>query len=437
MTWVARRKARALGPALDERRAWYSARTSRAERESVQLEALNREWNRLLRDVPYHGEQRDRLGLPETFESIEEFLDRVPPTDRGAVQRHRDAMSSRSRPADWTRMTGGSTAAPVQLPAWREELRHTSVDLWFARTWFGVRRDSRLFQIWGHSHLLGRGWRGRVNALKRRVSDRLLGYLRFSAYDLRPEVLRGAGLELLRFAPEYVLGYSVALHALARANEDRAERFRALGLKVAIATAEAFPHPDARGTVERVLGCPVAMEYGAVECGVVAHEHPEGGYRSFWRTFLLEAESSGTGRHLLRLTSLYPRAFPLVRYEIGDEIELLEPNVRREWSIDRFHRVVGRCNDYVEIDGAMIHSEAFAHAVRPCEAIRGFQVVQGSRGLRIRYTAPAELGAGEVEAILERLRKIRPALGAARLERVESLPQTVAGKTRMVVQEAE
>lgn len=435
MTWIGRLRARALDPAIRAREAGYAVSLDRSGRESIQLEALNREWARVLGDVPYHAAVRRRLDLPDTFRSLAEFVERVPRTTRDDVQRHGHEMASRSRPADLFQMTGGSTAQPARLPAWRSEGKRAAADLWLGRSWYGVRPDSRLFQIWGHSHLLGSGLQGRVNAVKRRVKDAALGYRRFSAYDLRSEALRQAGQELLTFAPEYVLGYSVALDLLAQANEDRTARFRSLGLEVAIATAEAFPDSGARERVARVLGCPVAMEYGAVECGVLAHEHPEGGYRAFWRSFLLEAERSGEGHHLLRVTTLTPRCFPLVRYELGDEIEPEDPRQDHEWAIARFRRVIGRSNDYLPIDGSLIHSEAFAHAVRPCPLVRGFQVVKRGNALRIRYTAEADLDPRSTEEIKERLRRIHPSLGGAILERVGRLPQTVAGKTRMVIVE--
>ena len=435
MTWAGGIRAHKLAAALRERAAAYAATPERAAREAIQLETLNREWARILQDVPYYVEARQRLDLPGSFGSLEEFLDRVPPANREAVQRHGTEMTSHARLSEWVRMSGGSTAQPVRLPAWRSELQDTALDMWLARSWYGVRPDSRLFQIWGHSHLLGSGWRGRVNAVKRQIADRLLGYHRFSAYDMRPDVLRQAGDALLAHRPDYMIGYSVALHQFARANQDRAEPFRAAGLRVVIGTAESFPGEEARVAVARLFGCPVSMEYGAVETGVMAHEHPDGGYRAMWRSFLLEAERSGDGRHLLRVTTLHPRCFPLVRYEIGDEIELDEPDRPREHSIAHFRRVAGRCNDYLEVEGAMIHSEAFAHAVRPCPAVTGFQIVQGPAGARLRYTADAALDETATNGIRERLRRVHPALGPLPFERVERLPQTVAGKTRMVVVE--
>ncbi len=435
-TLVGRLRSRFHESEIEARARAYQDEMDLASQQAVQLEMWNTEWRRVLADIPYYQELQQRHHLPVRFRSWEEFSEVVPPTTRELLQHHKNTMTSRSRRHDFMRMTGGSTAAPVQMPAWKSELAHGHPDAWVARGWYGVTPSSRLFLIWGHGHLLGSGLRGRINGHRRRLQDRLLGYHRFSAYDLQPAMLRKAGRALLEFQPDYLLGYSVALHLFGQENRDLLGPFRSLGLKVVIGTAENFPTSDAPGLLHELFNCPVAMEYGSVETGVMAHTHPEGGYRVFWRSYMLEAERTSGDYHLLRVTSLYPRAFPLVRYEIGDEVELRDPSPAYAGAIHSFKRVVGRCNDYVSLpDGALIHSEAFSHAVRPCAEIRSFQVVQARGAIRIRYTAAKPLSATVESEIRGRLSKVHPSLNHLVLEQVEQLPQTVAGKTRMIATE--
>ncbi len=434
MTLAGRIRARGYRAALERRAAEEAAEVAAPERGAVQLELLNREWARVLSECPYFTRLREERGLPERFDSLADFAARVPPTTRSDVQAHGHEMASRSRAPDAVRMTGGSTSAPVQIPAWKSEARFVGPDMWVGRSWYGVGPADRLVLLWGHSHLLGSGLPARLRARLRELDDWLLGYRRISAYDLSPAAMRRAGDELLRFRPDWVLGYSVALDTFARANGERAGAFRDLGIRVVVGTAEAFPSPEARQRVGELFGCPVAMEYGAVETGVLAHTHPTGGYRVFWRTNLLEAPGEGLRRPLL-VTSLRPRSFPLVRYEIGDEVDLHaehEPGL----GLARFERVAGRCNDYVDLpDGAQVHSEAFSHAVRPCAAVRGFQVVQKGPDLRLRYAAERLLDSGEESEIRRRLGVVHPELAGISFERVGSLDQTVAGKTRMILRQ--
>ncbi len=432
MTLVGALRARLYERKLREHAAAVGAVPSSAEREATQIEALNREWARVSAECPFYARLREERRLPRAFGSLGEFAERVPVASREAVQREGAGMASRARRADAVRMTGGSTSQPVRFPVWSSETAFTRYDRWVARGWYGITPASRLFLLWGHSHLLGTGLPGWVRARRLELADRLVGYARFSAYDLRTEAMRRAGDALLRFRPDYLVGYSVALGVFARVNEDRARELRALGVRAVFATGEAFPSDEAPKRLEDLLGCPLAMEYGSVETDIIAHTHPEGGYRAFWRTYLIEALGAGE-RGRVVITSLYPRAFPLVRYDMGDEIELA-PGAGPGPGVASFARVAGRCNDYVPLrSGALVHSELFSHAVRPCAAVRGFQVVIGSDAVRIRYTAECALDAADASGVRERLARIHPELAGVELERVDDLEHTVAGKTRMVV----
>ena len=248
---------------IDELRAAYSAPRSEQERLEAQLALWNAEWRRILATVPYYRELQQRRNLPVRFGSWQEFTTEVPATCRSAVQENTQAMTSTERPQQITRKTGGSTAEPVQIPGWRSENSRTRYNTWLGRSWYGVSPSSRLFLLWGHSHLFGTGIGGWFHRRRREVVDRMLGYRRFSAYELRSEALRRAAEELIEFKPEYLIGYSVALDLLARANRDRREELRRLGLKVVIGTAECFPATDSVASLEDLFGCPVAMEYGA------------------------------------------------------------------------------------------------------------------------------------------------------------------------------
>ena len=433
MALIADLRKRRYAPEIRRRAEEYAASPADADgRARIQLDLLNREWERVGREVPYYAGQVASGRLPRSFGSLREFAESVPLVGRPEVREHGTAMTSAGPNADFFRMTGGSTSEPVQLPAWSSEQDHTRPDMWLGRSWFGIDPSSRLFLLWGHSHLLGTGIAGQLRALKVAASDRLLGYLRFSAYDLRREKLREAASAILAHRPAYMIGYSVALDLYARANEDRGAELRTLRLRAVVGTAESFPSPDSVRRLEDLFGCPVTMEYGAVETGLMAHGHPEGGHRAFWRSYLLEAVEGPPGKRIV-VTSLYPRKFPLVRYDMGDEVDAGEPLGTGE-GLAKFSRIVGRCNDAVILpDGAVIHSEVFTHAVRPCRDIAAYQVVQSGEDLRIHYLSSVPLSPEIEEGIRARLVKVHPWLAMVSLDRVPSLERSIAGKTPMVV----
>jgi phenylacetate-CoA ligase len=436
MSYLIRRlRSLRLRSALEEQRDFYATSRRPDEIRAWQLKQLNQLWTTISRRIPFYAALTREGKAPQHFQSWEEFREVMPITDRAVVQRHGAKLIDHSRSADFLRTTGGSTSEPVQLPAWHSELAHGNKDVWLARSWFDIDPSDKLFLIWGHSHQLGRALRGKFNALRREAKDSLLGYHRWSAYDLSEDAMRRAGEALLKFRPAWLVAYSVALDHFAQVNTCWAREFRALNLKAAIATAEAFPRADSARRIVDAIGCPVAMEYGAVESGPIAHQRPDGRFQIFWRHWFIEGVPSAQmpGAFEIFITSLYSRCFPLVRYRIGD---LISEDPDAPQFAQTFSRVIGRCNDYIALsDGASIHSEAFTHAVKECETVARFQVVQMANGkIYFRYV-PAADGATDESEIRRRLELIHPALRDIEVQKVASLPQTIAGKTRTIERE--
>lgn len=433
MSLTGRLRGRRLARALAAARAFYEREWTPQGIREWQLAALNRLWSGLLQDSGYYAELAGRHDLPPAFASLGEFRRMVPVLERGTLRAHREAMvCGGARPQYW-RVTGGSTAEPLRLPARRSEDRDAEGELWYGRAAWGVRPADRLWLLWGHSHLLGAGLRGRLERGRRQLKDRLLGYRRCSAYALGEAALREAARGLLEFRPRWVLGYAVALDRFARVNADQRHRFHALGLKVAMATGESFPDADSRARIAAVLGCPVAMEYGAVETGPIAQEFPDGELHVYWRRHLLDGlpwAQRPEAREVL-VTCLAPRLLPLVRYRLGD---LVAGDPQAPGFAQRLHAVVGRCNDVLELGGgARVHSEAFSHVVRGFEVIAGYQVEQRRDGaITLRYVAARDLSPAEGARVRARLARVHPALAGVRIERVPRLEPTVAGKTRRI-----
>lgn len=432
-------RSRTYAEDIAKRAETYNSGFGRDERLALQLEAWNREWQKIRVSVPYFQRLSAEFNLPSEFHSWQDFLARMPVMTKATIQAHHEALSSLEKAPDRLRATGGSTAEPITIPSWNSEERATKYDTWLGRSWYGISPSSRLFMLWGHSHLLGSGVSGYINAQRRKLYDRLLGYRRFSAYDLQPAALSAAARELIRYRPDYIIGYSVALYLFARLNNGLRKDLSALGLKAVIATGESFPAEDSAAMLQDLFNCPVAMEYGSVETSLIAHTHPDNNYRVFWMSNFVEAERTDSGNTGLtvRITSLYPRCLPLVRYEIGDDVELADGSLDYEFGVDTFKRVIGRCNDFVSLpDGSVIHSEAFTHAVRSCSSINGYQVLERGPNISIHYTALANLANTQVEEIRNRLRKVHPDLVKVTFTKVDRLKQTIAGKTLMVIKES-
>jgi phenylacetate-coenzyme A ligase PaaK-like adenylate-forming protein len=119
---------------------------------------------------------------------------------------------------------------------------------------------------------------------------------------------------------------------------------------------------------------------------------------------------------------------------VGD---LISGNPNDEHFMQEFETVTGRCNDLVLLrDGGVVHSEAFTHAVKEISSIAGFQVIQADTGdITLRYIGPKPMRSSEIAEMRQRLNRIHPDLADICIARVESLGQTMAGKTRRILRE--
>ena len=395
-----------------------------------QLAKFNRCWEVIQRNIPYYAALVEKNMAPRQFENWESFLQTVPVADRPFIYKNLPELADRTQPPDSFRVTGGSTAEPVSLPAWRSETAETERNEWVGRSWYGIGPEEASFRLWGHSHLLGKGWRGWVNARKREIKDMLLGIERISAYDLSDAALIRAFQKLQSSDASYMVGYSAALDRLARVALG-AGLVNRTPLKTVVATSESFPLADSRQVIEEALRAPVAMEYGSVETGVMAHTRPNDGYHVFWLSYFIEAlEPAPQGGYRVRVTSLYPRAFPLLRYDLGDAIALEKPC----FGVKHFPEVLGRTNLFLELDsGERIHPEALSHAVKGIGPVSGYQMIQQDNVCTLFLTALAPMVPEQIAEIRTRLGKISPRLAATEIRVTDRLEQTRAGKTPMII----
>ncbi len=103
-----------------------------------------------------------------------------------------------------------------------------------------------------------------------------------------------------------------------------------------------------------------------------------------------------------------------------------------------FERLQGRVNDMVVLeDGTAVHSVAVFHCTHQEPAVLNIQMVLEDEGVRILLVTREEIDGALEGRIRHRLGQISPLLAEARIERVEDLVTTRAGKRRWVVDSRE
>lgn len=289
-----------------------------------QTETFNGLWLQWSRDHPFYRMWKERHALPDAISSTAD-LEKWPPLTKADIQDHVELVMPRGYRGPRI-STGGSTGRPIELPVSGDLADRRYARLYLGRGWWGIEPLMNQVTFWGHSHLFGTGWTGRLREYRRRLADWISDTIRFNAYDMTPDRLQHHASELRRHAPEFMHGYTSCLFKLARhISETGAPTGNLSRLKAVILTSETITEAD-RDLVSAVFGAPVVSEYGMAEIGGIAYSRPErDGLSVFWHDVICTVPDPGAERGgLLRVTELIDQPFPLVNYATDDRVRICE-----------------------------------------------------------------------------------------------------------------
>lgn len=210
-----------------------------------------------------------------------------------------------------------------------------------------------------------------------------------------------AGLNALQ--PTILMGYSSFLAHLAL--EARAGRLRIAPRRV---TAISEPLlPETRAAIDDAWGAPIANGYGMSEgattgcCGHSTHLPDD--------LCLLEPVDHagqpvavGTPAARVYLTNLYNPVLPLIRYEVTDEITILDGPCPCGSPLRRIADPQGRLDDiFTYPEGVTVHPHVFRSLLGRRHEIVEYQVRQTPRGAAVEIVSPSPLDTSPIERELQ------------------------------------
>jgi phenylacetate-CoA ligase len=302
-----------------ERTQWLPEEELRAYQEDRLRETLDRAFSK----VPYYRNLAGRLGLRREDLRTAEDLARLPLLRKDTVR-----TSGRLLTADdahrfsprWY-ATSGTSGRPLRFCL---DARANSLEFvyyWRHWSWGGYHLGDSFAEISSHyflerPHLADRP--GRYQPHLRRL---LLNGNRISR-TAAPAMAKF----LIRRRPRFLKGTASALYFFALSLSEAGcavPEFRCIFSTGEVLTAM---HRD---KIRSTFGAPVLDSYGHMERTVAVSQCPRGGYHVNSDYGLLQVEDlrpNPNGGFLGRVvgTTLYNRAMPLIRYDVGDEIELAE-----------------------------------------------------------------------------------------------------------------
>lgn len=193
---------------------------------------------------------------------------------------------------------------------------------------------------------------------KERLKDFLANRVRFPVFDLSDKKLYEILNEFKKKKFEYINGYTSSLVIFAKFLIDRNIVLKDIcpSLKVVFPTSEVVDNID-RNYMERGFGVSVRNEYGAAELDILAFEDEDGDFVLNEETLFIEILDDdnnpvGPGEEgKVIVTSLYNKAMPFIRYELGDKA-ILSSKIKFGKRV--LENVVGRTNDIIKLPSGKI-----------------------------------------------------------------------------------
>ena len=184
---------------------------------------------------------------------------------------------------------------------------------------------------------------------KERLKDFLGKRYRFSIFDLSDKVLENVLEKFSRKKFDYINGYTSSIVLFAKFLQQKNIILTDVcpTLKVCMVTSEMLFDED-KVLLEKYLGVPVVNEYGASELDLIAFQNTEGDWQINSETLFVEILDENNqplpyGQEgKVVITSLFNKAHPFIRYDIGD-IGILDEKSTLQKPI--LKKLIGRTND--------------------------------------------------------------------------------------------
>jgi phenylacetate-CoA ligase len=379
------------------------------------------------RAVPYYQHLFADLGIQAgDIRSWDDFS-HLPILTKEDIQGNLGRLLTRGAQAV-ANQTGGSTGQPLHFYQDAEYSEWGSVSRSWGFNLCGFKGGERQVVLWGSDYDCKMH-----ESLKGRLFDRIDNIRRINAFDITDRQLKRVAQELSRRQPDYIWGYASTLELLAdQIVKDRLQ-LRPKGVQTTAGTL----YPSLRNKLERVFGKVVYDRYGCREVSLIAHECSEhqGLHEASFHNYveIIEGDDSRLGKVIV--TNLHNKAFPFIRYDIGDLAIWANRKCGCGRSFPLLERVVGRTVEIITSpSGKLMDGEFFTHLFYKVRGVRRFQVVQESRNLLVIKIVKAEDFEADALSFLEsKIKEHGDPEFETRFEFVDRIPPLSSGKMAFVL----
>ena len=356
-------------------RKWYaflkaSEKWSIEELENYQLKQLKALVVFSKAHSPYYKEKFSTID-PASFTSVEDIARLPLLTKEDLLANTEQIHTQHTFPKVFTATTSGSSGDPLVYKREESADSFNRAAIFRGYSWHHVQPWERNGYFWGFDF-----------SFAKRLKVRLLDFLqnRFRVFDYKEESFKTFVKKLQR--ARYVHGYSSMIYQSAKLiNEQQLPKPK--HIQMVKGTSEKI-YDSYKSEIEKAFGRPIISEYGAAETGIIAFECEAGKMHITMEGVIVEEID-----HQIVVTNLQMKAFPIIRYQLGDYIELASKETK--CSCGKAHYIIeevtGRIGENVygkkELYPSLYFYYIFKNLGKKHDLKLTYQILQKEKGMLI------------------------------------------------------
>lgn len=264
--------------------------------------------------------------------------------------------------------------------------------------------------------------------------DDFINKIRFySTFDINARNFNIYWNSLQEYKPEYIVGYPSSVYEICALAKSKGLK-SLFSVKVFFPTAETVLD-EHRAVIESILGCKVVDQYASSEGAPFILECPLGGMHIHPLSGIFEYKYPGTDNKEILVTSFSTRGTPLIRYSVGDSIEI-ENDLKCACGSNHplVKNIEGRKQDYIYTkDMGKISLSHITLCINEVEGILLLQAVQDDlHELKISIVVDSRFNANQEKIFIMSLRRMVGQNIIITLKKVDDIPKEKSGKFRIV-----
>lgn len=388
-------------------------------------------------NVPYYKEVFKKRNLtPEDIQTVDD-LQKLPILTKEMIADNFDKLKARNFHSFKAKLysTGGTSGRHLHFYNTQDVFDAHMAAAYRGWSWSGWDFGEKYAYIWGASMDLKN-----ESTFKKRMKTLLTeNRLLIQALMFTDESLERDTKRLVKFSPDYMIGYPSALVIVTRY---LMKTKRKVKLKGVITSAEKL-FPWQRELIESWFECKVYDDYGGRESSIRATQCQENdGYHISIENGVLETvrnEKNVIGKPgRVLLTEFRNYAMPLIRYENTDVVTLSKEPCSCGRSLPTLKSIQGRVSDiFVTADGKYLPAEYFMVAFLDFTG-ENYQIVQDTKyEIKIKIVKGKHFKDSNLKKIKSTLKKWLGKEIKITIKFVKDIPVSKQGKRRYFISNVE